>query len=139
MIPIWKGKISKGKLQLEDRRGLDDYIRARPDGDYQLILRPKPDATDESSARQYRYLWGVIYKSAEDSNLIGYTRDELHEEMKKLFIPVRKVNRGTGDVETVGGSTAGMTVKERSEFIDKVRRQLAELGVNTPDVQDVYF
>ena len=136
MIPIWKGKISKGKLQLEDRRGLDDYIQTRPDGDYQLILRPKQDE-EKSPTQQYRYLWGVIYQHGSES--LGYTKEELHEEMKKIFIPIQRKNRETGETETVGGTTTGMSIKERSEFIDKVRRQLAEMGVNTPDVSEVYF
>ena len=124
MIPIWKGRISKGKLELEDRQGLDDYIQTRPNGEYQLILRPKPKE-EKTSAAQYRYLKGVVYKVAEQSNMIGYTRDELHEVMKGLF--------------NDGNSTEDMSTKERSEFIDKVRRQLAEMGVNTPDVSEVYF
>ena len=136
MIPIWKGKISKGKLELEDRRGLDDYIQTRPDGEYQLILRPKPEP-DGSSAAQYRYLFGVVYKVAAD--YLGYTVEELHEEMKRRHVPVKRVNRDTGEIEIRGGTTSGMTIKERSEFIDNVRRQLAEMGVNTPDVTEVYF
>ena len=136
MIPIWKGKISKGRLKLEDRRGLDDYIQTRPDGEYQLILRPKPEE-EKSGTQQFRYLWGVIYQHGSES--LGYTKEELHEEMKKIFIPIQIKHPKTGERVTVGGSTTGMSIKERSEFIDKVRRQLAEMGVNTPDVSEVYF
>ena len=136
MIPIWKGKISKGRLELEDRRGLDDYIQTRPDGEYQLILRPKPEE-EKSGTQQFRYLFGVVYR--EGAGALGYTVEELHEVMKRRHIPIKRVNHETGEVETVGGSTRNMTVKKRSEFIDKVRRDLAEMGVNTPDVSEVYF
>ena len=136
MIPIWHGKIEKGKLTLEDKQGLGDYVSTLQDGDYQLIVRPKPEQ-DETSTHQYRYLFGVVYKYGGD--YLGYTKEELHELMKKRHVPIWKVSKETGEKELHGGSTSNMTVKERAEFIDKVRRDLAEMGANTPDAKDIYF
>jgi hypothetical protein len=141
MNKIWHGEIKGGKLLLDEREKFGEFLGTRADGRYELILRPKPDVEkEESKANQYRYLFGVVYDVACNPYTgCGYYKEELHEEMKKMFNPVQKPDLVTGEMKIIGGTTQNMTVKERSEFIDKVRRKLAEMGYPTPDAREVDY
>ena len=87
------------------------------------------------SLRSNAYLW-VCYAIAEE--WCGHDSEELHEYMKKKFLPSHELTLPSGEILTVPGSTKNLTTDEMAEFISKVKRFFAEQGLYLPDPNEVY-
>ena len=66
------------------------------------------------SQKQNAYMWGVVYKIIGDD--IGYTTDEIHQEMGKKFLSYEK------DGKIFVKSTTTLNTKEMEEYLANVRR-----------------
>jgi len=77
---------------------------------------------------QNKLYWGVYVRILADH--FGYFLEEMHEELKYLFNPVdSKIKPGN----RVGGSTARMTRKQFTEYLEKIELWAdAEHGVLLP-------
>lgn len=91
------------------------------------------------SLQQLRYYFAVVAKSLyiflkEDCGWELSHKGDAHEWAKREFLKVPIVNRHTGEV--VGertGSTGDLDAVAMADFIERVRKFLAENNVSTPD------
>ena len=122
--------ISQGKLILDNERRFKADLKALKDGVYELSLRPK----NRRSTPQNAYLWGVVYKEVQLALIdLGndVSVDEVHEFLKQKFNPVEILGAESSD--TIGGSTAGMTKDEFSNYVEKIGQWAADfLNIEIP-------
>jgi len=75
------GKIKDGRIVLDHRALLDEFISLQKDQEIQIEVRsPKEDVTRS----QWAYLYGSVY--TEFANHFGWTADDVDVWMKKKFM-----------------------------------------------------
>ena len=92
--------------------------------DVEIVVR-KPKVV--RSGQQNKMYWS--YLTLIGSN-IGEEPSELHDTFKAMFLQDR-----TGRLTTVR-STASLTTIEFTEYIEKIKRKVAEMGIYLPDADD---
>lgn len=119
-------RIEKGRLILNNPRYFKGMIQLLADTNVRVIVeRIKNIRTNQ----QNKYYWGVVlYLIAQHT---GYLDEELHEVMRAKFLKKKRVWRG-GEM-TVLQSTTELTTDEFAEYIEQVRQEGAELGIEIPD------
>lgn len=124
MNPIFKGKIKKGRVTCDDKKGLISYIDLlgkKSDVVEIIIRKPKKDAT----VRQRKYYFGVIIKMGAESH--GYTYTEMHDAYKGAYL--NPIYTSLNDLNTV----------EMNQFIEDVIRAEAENGLIIPYPNEIEF
>jgi len=81
---------------------------------------------------QLRYLFGVIYAHAQrDERFGGWSKDDIHGWAKEKHL--RRTKELNGEIVDVVGTTTKLDTAEMTDLIDAVRRDLSEMGIDTPD------
>lgn len=105
-------------------RGLKNFI-GKP---VQMIIRNK---LKHRSLAQNKVQWWYY---TEISAHTGYTKNEVHEICRVLFLKTEKVNEATGTVFELVKSTTELTTVEHMEYSESIRRWAAmEFGINLPE------
>lgn len=101
-----------------------DVVRGlTPQKPWRITLSPY---RAKRSHEQNALLWAIYTEMCKGT---GHTPEELHEAMKKKFLPPRFIEVGDESIPVVG-STAGMDIQEFSNFLEQVQAfAAAELGV----------
>jgi hypothetical protein len=87
---------------------------------------------NKRSNPQNRYYWGVIIKIL--SNETGFFPDEMHEHLKRKFLPVEKVIKQTGERVIVGSTTTELDTFEGEQYFEQIRIwALSELDILIPE------
>ena len=112
------------------------------DGRYYVKIEKK----NKRSLPQNAYYHGIIVPEIKRGMFeIGYdeiSTNEVHEFLKTKFLQKETINKKTGEIIYVPGSTAKLTTIEFNEFLDKCQRFAAEyLGIVIldPNQQSVIF
>jgi hypothetical protein len=85
---------------------------------------------ENRSANQNRYYWGVVLEYLTET---GFTKEEMHEVLKRKFNPVVKTLKGTGEEWVVGGSTTELDTSDMEDYLEAVRRfAVQELDILIP-------
>ncbi len=90
------------------------------------------------SLRQNAYYWTVVVPMVKRGLYdIGFdevqTDEDAHELLKKQFIRRQFVNKQTGEVVTITGSSVKLTIPEFNEYIENICRwSLEYLNVHIP-------
>ena len=110
---------------------------------YKILKTLKPKKY-EITIKQYRenrsnpsnrFYWGVVLSVL--SNHTGFTPEEMHEHLKREFLPVFKV-LPTGEQIKLSGSTATLDTAEFNEYIEKIMQwSIQELDCLIPDPSEV--
>lgn len=83
------------------------------------------------SGNQNRYYWGVVLDIL--SKDTGFTKDEMHEVLKRKFNPVVKVLKATGESWVVAGSSAELDTADFETYLEQVRIfAITELDILIP-------
>lgn len=116
--------------------------------DYGLVILASINA-DTRTVLQQRYQWGWVYKKAcEMLNEAGYTikgfsytKDRFHAMCQQLFLITEEIPLGNGGVAYTYESTASMTKKRFSEFInEQVKPWLRQdYGIDLPEPEDDFY
>lgn len=108
------------------------YINLK-DGKYKAEIV----TNNKRSVNQNAYYWDTVIGLC----LIGYTdagwrmdKNQVHEELKKMFLKEDVVNEITGEVKTIQRDSKGLSTVEFMEYIDKIQQFAAEyLSITIPD------
>jgi len=112
--PIFRGKVDKGRLILDNRDKFRRYLASFEGKTFELILRERQPWRSEE---QNRYYFGVVVAMVSEHT--GHTPEESHQILKDQF-----------KVET----TTKMKTVEFQEYVENCRRYAAEtLGLPIPD------
>jgi len=121
----FSGKIEKGRLILDNPTEFQRYVRMFDNKKIQLILRKfKTSRTNEQNKLYWFYL-DFIGKE------IGEEAENLHSTFKAMFLADR-----TKKLPIVR-STTGLTTTEFTNFIEKIVRCVAEIGIVLPEPEKV--
>ena len=71
------------------------------------------------SVPQNDYYFGCIVKPLADS--FGYELMEMHHELKRMFNPVERVNKLTGELVIFGGSTTEFDTMQAEAYYEQIR------------------
>lgn len=71
------------------------------------------------SLPQNKYYFRCIVKTLADA--FGYFPDEMHEELKRKFNPVQRVNKLTGEIVLFGGSTKEFDTLQAEAYYEAIR------------------
>lgn len=118
--PIFRGKVEKGRIQLDNKDRFRPYLASFEGKRIELILRERSEGRSD---QQNAYYHGVVVKMISDAT--GHDPEETHQKLKEHF----KVK-----------TTTTMKTAEFQEYIEKCKRFAAEfLELNIPDPDSVDY
>lgn len=127
MYPIFIGNTKKGKLTLQNQDKFDTYLLSLGEKEVAVIVKTwrKP-----RSIQQNKFLWAVPYQLISETT--GYTREEVHDAMRMLFL------RDEDRIIPTLKSTTQLSTVEMNEYWAKMQQFAAEkLNLNIPDPNQV--
>lgn len=130
MIPIFRGKIEKGRVILDYPEKYVVYLSKLEGERVELTVRKRQTLR---STQSNRYYWGVVIPIIADA--IGYEKDECHQALKIKFL-------GEKDDEDLirVKSTSKLSVDEFTQYVNQtVRWAAAFLGVFIPDASSMEY
>jgi len=110
MKKLFRGKVEKCKVVLDDQRGYDLLVASLNGKDVEITLGRH---SKQRSNPENRYYWGVVIKLI--SEYTGYTANESHDAMRMKFL----INHD-GKLETLKSTTRLSTV-EFEEYMSSIR------------------
>ena len=118
-----------------DLRPLITWLSYARDGVYKIDVKL---VRKQRTLDQNRWLWGCVYpllRQALNAQGWEFTEDEqVHEFFKQQMASDKVVNRHTGEIIEIPGSTREMDTVTFSTYCDKLRDYGREyLGVEIPD------
>lgn len=119
VVEIENGRVINSDLQ--------KYIKSRKNWHYIIDVRTGRERT----LLQNSYYWSLVQILADDK---GYTPDQMHEELRILFLSKPVEVTGLG-VVLVAKSTTVLTTKEFTDYIEMIRQRAAMDGIILPDPQ----
>ena len=133
MIPRFIGKVSGGKLHLNDIDKYQSWINSLEGKAVEVSVAKE---TTSRTEKQNKYLWGVVYTVISD--YLGYTNDEVHELMKSILL--KKHMEAGNKRYTVIRSTTDLSTDEFSKYIEDVKRWASkEFGLYVPESNQVNY
>ncbi len=133
-ITIWESGFVKGFQFVPYNKELSANIMGMNEG--QMVERMIRRIKKKPSKELHGYYRGVIIPTAlNDEQFRGWSRVDVHNHFKSLFLKdVKEMQMGSATVLVVDiQSTSDISKKRMSQFIEDVRRYLAERGIETPD------
>ena len=127
MTPVFLATIQKGRLVFNNPDGFEKYLLKLNDKSVDVVVRlPRKDR----SYKQNRFLWGICYELVSEAT--GYTREEVHNAMRLLFL--KDENRAIPTLK----STTSLSTIEMNEYWAKIQQFAAEkLNLVIPDPREV--
>jgi hypothetical protein len=120
------GKVENGKLNLRNRKQLAEELKQFEGKDVEITIERK---RSKRSDNQNRYWWACMTLL---SKHFGYTKNEMHEIAKYMFLKGEKVNETTGEIFEYLRSSTELTKTEFASMTDNLIRWAAEHGVVLP-------
>lgn len=122
---IFNGFINNGKLTLNNRERFAEYLKTLQ-GEIVLSVKKKRKIR---SLNANNYYW-LILTIAGDS--LGYDPEELHDSFKAMYLTDK-----TTKIPLIR-STSKLNTEQFSQYLEKVIRQLVELGIVIPTPEEYY-
>lgn len=141
--PQFRARFLKGKVHLDDPNLYNNFICSKfRDNDILNITvdkfrKVRTSGKDWEEGDQNAYLHGVVLKIISDWS--GHTVEELKEVYKTAFGAKVPFDLPGGKRILVNKSTALYERFEMTEFIERIRAEVAEYGVVIPDPENVKF
>lgn len=131
IYPIFYGLTGKGELNVENKPKFLQYLLSlsrsgKPAKIEIIIKRYRKKRTN----RQNSLYWLWLNFIAEET---GSDPDELHVYFKSKYLLDR-----SGKIPVVK-STTRLTTVEFSEYMDKITREVANVGITLPNPEDLYM
>ena len=117
----------------EDKKKLFSIMKVLK-GEHAVAIKKK---RAQRSSMQNRYYWSVVIGYISEET--GYTKEEAHQAMQRLFLRYDK-EMPNGQVETFVRSTTSLNTIEMTEYIESIRTfALSELGTYIPEPGEVVY
>ena len=127
ITPIFLGFVKKGKLEFKYLDSFKRYLLGLEGKSVDIVVRL---VRKTRSNPQNRFLWGCVYELISENT--GYTREEVHDAMRMLFLKDE-----TRKIPTLR-STTSLTTIEMSEYWKQIQQFAAEkLSLVIPDPREV--
>ena len=90
----------------------------------------------DRSAAQNKLLWMWLTIIG---NELGYTKDEIYEEMVDLYLPMIEMRRFNGEKREVRLTTSKLNTKEFTEFLSNIDLFASGMGIILPHPEDLMW
>lgn len=108
-------EVKDGKVRFLDRRSFDEEIKNYEGRKAWLIIGGRRNVR---SVNQNAYYWGVIIDMI--SKYLGYFPDEMHEILKRKFLPSKVVKLKDEEI-VIPESTARLDSGEFENYLESIR------------------
>jgi hypothetical protein len=125
LIPKFIGTIQNGTLTLNSPESFKKYVSNLKSQKVVMIVKPYRKTR---TVRQNAYYWLCLTFIGDE---IGESPDDLHTTFKSLFLTDH-----TGKFPMIR-STSRLNVVQFGEYLDKVIRKVAEIGIVVPDPEQM--
>lgn len=115
--PIFTGRTSKGRLQLDERERFERYLIGLDGCEIEIAVRKRRRVR---SSPQNGYYWTVVNVIADYT---GHTSQEVHEILGQRFLQDHTGRRR---------STSALSTAEFSEYVERCLQLAAEYGIIIP-------
>ena len=122
------GEVTDKGFAFIDKESVRSLMRGFKRGT--VLCKFKAHRETRSSA-QNRYFHGVVLPIFMEH--CGMEKQEMKDALALELIPREIVDVRTGEVKVVPGHTSALNTKEFNEFIERLQRLGAELGLYIPD------
>ncbi len=133
-LQIWQSGFIKGfKLCAYDQTLYNDVLGHYEGKQIEFCIREKNKKPSHSTHGFYR---GVILPICQQSEMFkGWNIDEIHKYFVSRYLKdvVEREINGNSVIIVITLSTGGVSQKRMNQFINDVRRELAENGIVTPE------
>jgi hypothetical protein len=123
-------KIQKPMLFVLNEKGMDTFagiLCGLPnDGKYEVVLRPHKTTRSVQQNSLY-WKWVTIL-----GDFCGYDKDDMHEVLGEEYLEKREFTDRKGRKYRRPVSTAGLSVKDFSDYLNKIEGQAISMGVALP-------
>lgn len=127
ITPIFLGFVKNGKLEFKYLESFKKYLLNLEGKSVDIVVRL---VRKTRSNPQNRFLWGCVYHLISEST--GYTREEVHDAMRLLFLKDE-----TRVIPTLK-STTSLTTVEMNTYWEQIQQFAAEkLSLVIPDPNQV--
>ena len=126
------GAIAQGKLHLEGRLVFEQAMSRFADGPVTVRVMA---GQRQRSLQQNKYWHGVVVPLFAEH--CGYDFQEAKDALALHLIPHEVIDIKTGEIHTVPGHTAQLTVPQFNELIERAQRLGAEMNLYVPDPNEV--
>lgn len=119
---IWFAKIVDGKIKANTQIDKKQIIETYAEGDYLIFSIKK--LNKKRSNLQNNYYWGVVVPVLVIGlREVGYEdidSNTAHELMKLKYLKKILLNKKTGEITNILGTTTELTAVEFNEYLDKI-------------------
>ena len=122
---VFNGQVIKGRLIIANRERFDEHIKSL-DGEVVLTLKKKRKLR---SLNQNSYYWAILTIAGDE---LGYDPGELHDSFKSLYLTDKSTK-----IPLIR-STSKLNTEQFGQYLDKVIRKVAELGIVIPTPEEYY-
>jgi len=122
---IFNGKVVDGKLMVDNRERFAEHLRTLS-GEVVVSVKKKRKIR---SLNANNYYWLILTIAGDE---LGYDPKELHDSFKALYLTDQ-----TTKIPLIR-STSKLNTEQFSQYLEKVIRQLAELGIVIPSLEEYY-
>lgn len=127
-------KVADGKLAFQNPTAMFAHIwKFRPEDELVVTIEKRKQ---QRSNQQNRYYWGVVLPVI--SHETGHSVEELHEIYKRMFLP-RKLIKYKEREFPVPSSTTDCDISDFTSYIERVRAEAANLGINVPGPNEIEY
>lgn len=123
---------SKNGLIFDNQKAIRDYL-ASVEGKSLIVQIDRE--TGVRSMNQNSYLFGVVYRTIASET--GHTEQEIHEIMKRKFLPAQFI-AWKGQPIRMPGSTTRLNKIEFSDFVERIRAEVSVMGIIIPEADKYY-
>ena len=132
LTPKFTGEIKSGKLYFDDRNKFDRYLLSLK-GKVEIVVKK---FKKERSLQQNKYYWSVVVPLI--SSELGYTREEMHEVLKSLFLKDHINFKGENLV--IIRSTTDLKTDEFENYLSEIRIWASkELSIYVPEPNEINY
>ncbi len=122
---LFSGKVKDGKLKLDNILSFRKYLINLEDKKVQIAIRKYKTSRTLSQNRLY---WAYLTIIGQE---LGYETEELHSTFKAMFLTDRSKKF------PIVRSTTGLTTTGFSNYIEKIAREVAEMGIVLPEPEKI--
>lgn len=120
-------EVKDGKVRFLDRRTFDEEIKSFEGRKAWLIIGGRRNTR---SLNQNAYYWGVIIDMI--SKYLGYFPDEMHEILKRKFLPSRSIQLKDEEI-IIPESTSRLDSVQFEDYLEAIRTWAAtDLNMSIP-------
>ena len=125
--------IKNGNVTYQNKDKFDDHVLSY---EGKTVVITVGEQKKRRSLNLNSYYWAVVVKLLSEET--GYSKDEMHEALKSMFLRTRYKIKGIWIDGTK--STTKLSNKEMNDYLEEVKRfATTTLGVYIPDPNEVEY